>query len=270
MSSTGIIELTEFNIHPTAQVAASVKLGADVRIGAFTVIEDNVTIGDNCVVHAHAVIHRFVILGKNNQVHPHAVIGGLPQDLSFDSKTETFVRIGDNNIFREGVTVNRATQENSATQIGSRCFFMNNTHVGHDCVVGDENILATGATLGGHVQVEDNVFFGGGVMIHQFCRIGSLVMVQGTTGISKDLIPYTLVGGRSARHYRLNTVGLRRAGIVRDRYKTLSQAYRQLRNRETIEGLEKTAEILHLKEWLSAKSIRGIHGFAEADSNDKG
>ncbi len=257
--------MTVSKIHPTAQVAASAKLGKSVCVGAFAIIEDDAVIGDNCVIHAHAVIRPFVTFGANNQVFPHAVIGGSPQDLSFDLGIESFVQIGDNNIFREGVTVNRATQENSATRIGSDCFLMNNSHVAHDCKVGDGNIFATGATLGGHVQVGDKTFFGGGVMVHQFCRIGSLAMVRGTTGVSMDVIPYTMVGGVPARHYRLNTIGLRRDGIVRERYKAVSQAFRRLRVRQSIEGIDKTPEILHLRRWLSEKSIRGIHGFATTD-----
>lgn len=262
--------MTEPKIHPTAQVANSAKLGERVIVGPFAVIEDDVILGDDCIVHAHAIIHRLVKFGNNNQVYPHAVIGGLPQDLSFDPDSETFVRIGDNNTFREGTTVNRATRKNSSTRIGCNCFFMNNSHMGHDCVIGDNNVLATGATLGGHVLVGDGVFFGGGVMVHQFCRIGSLVMIRGTTGVSMDVIPYTMVGGVPARHYRLNTVGLRRAGIVKNRYKMVSQAFRLLRNRQTIDGLEATQEILRLREWLSGESKRGIHGFATVKSKTKG
>ena len=250
-------------------MAASAKLGKGVCVGAFAIIEDDVIISDNCAIHAHAIIHPFVIFGANNQVFPHAVIGGLPQDLSFDVGTKSFVQIGDNNIFREGVTVNRATGENSATRIGSDCFLMNNSHVGHDCKVGDGNIFATGVTLGGHVQVGEKTFIGGGVMVHQFCRIGSLAMVQGATGVSMDIMPYTMTGGFPLRHYRLNTIGLRRNGIVRERYKAVSQAFRKLRLRQGIEEIDETPEILHLRQWLLEKSIRGIHGFAKTDSKTR-
>ncbi len=256
-------------IHSTAQVATSAKLGKGVSVGAFAIIEDGVVVGDGCVIHAHAVIHPFVILGSNNQVFPHTAIGGLPQDLSFGVRTKSFVHIGDNNVFREGVTVNRATRENSSTKIGSDCFLMNNSHVAHDCQVGDGNIFASGATLGGHVQVGDRTFFGGGVMVHQFCRIGSLVMIRGTTGVSMDVIPYTMVGGVPARHYRLNTIGLRRDGIVRDRFKAVSVAFRRLRARQNLEPIEQTTEISYLRQWLSEKSIRGIHGFAMIESKNR-
>ncbi|MDD5036188.1 MAG: acyl-ACP--UDP-N-acetylglucosamine O-acyltransferase, partial [Methylococcaceae bacterium] len=175
------------NIHPTAYVASGAKLGADVSVGPFAVIEDQVEIGEDCRIGAHAIIQPKVRMGSGNVIHPTAVIGGLPQDLAFDPNTETWVEIGDDNIFREGVSISRATQPGGATRIGSRCYLMNNSHVGHDCSVGDHTIFAGGATLGGHVQVGERVFLGGGVMIHQFCRIGSYAMLQGLAGINKDV-----------------------------------------------------------------------------------
>lgn len=250
-------------IHPTAQIASNVKLGAGVRIGAYAVIEESVEIADHCVIGAHAVIQPYVKMGAHNTVHPHAVIGGLPQDIGFDHSTVSYVEIGDHNVFREGFTVNRATREKAATRIGSRGYFMNNSHIGHDCSVGDGNIFASGATLGGHAQVGDRVFLGGGVMVHQFCRIGSLAMVQGTRGINKDVIPFLLIGGSPARHYRLNAVGLRRAGVEGERYQVLATAFRRLRNREALTDLPQTPEIVHLIQWLSAESKRGVHGFMD-------
>ena len=237
------------------------ELGDRGTIGAYAVIEKNVEIADGCCIDAHAVIREYVRMGKNNKVHPHAVIGGLPQDLSFDAGKKSYVNIGDNNIFREGVTVNRATVDCSSTRIGSDCYFMNNSHVAHDCVVGNNCVFATSATLGGHVEIGSQVFLGGGAMIHQFCRIGTLAIVRGVTGVSKDVIPYTLVGGTPVRHYKLNTVGLRRAGIKGHRYKALSLAFRQLRKRANIQDLDETPELIYLKSWLSAESKRGIHGF---------
>ncbi len=252
-------------VHASALIASQARLGSGVTVGAFAVIEDEVEIGDQCRIGAHAVVHRYVRMGKGNQIHPHAVIGGLPQDLGFDAERATSVEIGDRNVFREGVTINRATA--TATRIGSNGYFMNNSHVAHDCVVGDHAIFATGATLGGHVQVGDRVFLGGGVMVHQFCRIGSLSMVRGTSGISKDVIPYTLIGGFPVRHYRLNTVGLRRAGVEGERLRALSNAFRRLRRRESLDDLPPTPELLHLWAWLAAESRRGIHGFAELRGN---
>lgn len=254
-------------IHPTAYVCPEAELGADVSVGPFAVIEGPCRIGDGCVIEAHAVVRPHVRMGRNNHVHPHAVLGGLPQDLGFDPATETFLEIGDNNVFREGVTVSRATGAGLATRIGDHNYFMNNTHVGHDCLLGDHNILASGATLGGHVEVGDRVFFGGGVMVHQFCRIGGFAILQGLAGINKDSLPFTMVGGRPGKHYRLNLVGMRRAGIDGERLKAVSAAFRRLKKKETLEGLPETPELGYLRGWLSAQSRRGgLLGFIEAGS----
>lgn len=256
-------------IHPTAVIAPDVELGSGVSVGAFAVLEGPSRIGDGCAIDAQAVIRPHVYLGQRNRVHATAVLGGLPQDLAFDPATVTMLDIGDDNVFREGVTISRATQPGGATRIGSGNYFMNNTHAGHDCVLGDANILASGATLGGHAQVGDRAFFGGGVMVHQFCRIGSFVILQGLAGINKDVLPFTMVGGRPGRHYRLNLVGLRRAGIDGERLKAVSAAFRRLRARQGLDGLPDTDELAYLREWLSTPSKRGGYlGFVAARGRD--
>lgn len=252
------------NIHPTAFIASDVNLGAGVSIGPYAVIEGPTEIGDGCRIESHAVIHSFVRMGRNNHVCPHAVIGGLPQDLGFDPFLETYVEIGDGNVFREGVTVSRATRKGGATLIGADNYLMNNSHVAHDCRLGDNNIFASGATLGGHVQVGDRVFFGGGVMVHQFCRIGSFAILQGLAGINKDVIPFTMVGGRPGKHYRLNLVGMRRGGIDGDRLKAVSTAYRRLRAKKSLDDLPDTPELAYLRRWLAEESNRhGTLGFVD-------
>ncbi|CAG1020534.1 UDP-N-acetylglucosamine acyltransferase [Patescibacteria group bacterium] len=250
-------------IHSTAYISPDAKLGQNVKVGAFAVIEACVEIGDDCDIGAHAVVQPFVKLGSGNVLHPNAVLGDLPQDTSFKAETVSWLIIGDNNVFREGFTAHRASKENAETRIGSNCYFMNNSHVAHDCQVGDKTIFANNVAIGGHVQVGNNVFMGGNVVAHQFCRIGSFAIVQGTTGLNMDVIPFTLIGGRPARHYRLNTVGLRRAGITGERYKILESAFRLLRQKQPIEHLEDTEELQLLKNWLAVKSKRGTHGFIE-------
>lgn len=256
------------SIHPTAYIADGAKLGANVSVGPFAVIDDRVEIGDGCQIGAHAVIHPYVRMGRGNVVHPHAVLGGLPQDLGFDPTTETYVELGDGNVLREGVTISRATKAGGSTRLGSNNYLMNNTHVGHDCVLGDYNILASGATLGGHCRVDDRVFFGGGVMVHQFCRIGSLAMLQGLAGINKDVIPYTMVGGRPGMHYRLNLVGMRRAGIDGDRLKAVSAAFRRLRARGALDDLPDTPELAYIRAWFGAGSKRGALAFFELEGRE--
>ena len=155
--------------------------------------------------------------------------------------------------------------------MGSNNYFMNNVHVGHDCLLGDGNIMASGATLGGHVDVGDRVFFGGGVMVHQFCRIGSLAILQGLAGINKDALPFTMIGGRPGKHYRLNLVGMRRAGVDGDRLKLVSTAFRRLKKHESLADLPTTPELEYLQNWLDSESRRaGILGFVEANTRGEG
>jgi UDP-N-acetylglucosamine acyltransferase len=250
-------------LHPSAYIAEGAKLGSNVQIGPFAVIEAGAEIGDDCRIGAHAVIHSHVRMGAHNIVHPSAVIGGLPQDLGFNPEENTWVELGEGNVIREGVTINRATKPGTATRIGSKCYLMNNSHIGHDCSVGDHTIFASGATLGGHVHVGDRVFLGGGVMVHQFCRIGCYAMIQGLAGLNKDALPFMMTGGRPGKHYRLNLVGMRRAGIDGDRLKAVSAAMRRLRNRQSLDDLPDTAELAYLREWLSEGGKRGILGFVD-------
>jgi UDP-N-acetylglucosamine acyltransferase len=254
------------NIHPTAFIASDVTLGDDITVGPFAVIETGAELGADCQVGAHAVVHGQVKMGAGNILHPHAVLGGLPQDTSFNAETVSWLIIGDNNVFREGFTAHRSSKENAETRIGSGCFFMNNSHVAHDCTIGNNTIFANNVAIGGHVEVGNNVFMGGAVVVHQFCRVGSYAIVQGTTGLNMDVIPFMLIGGRPARHYKLNTVGLRRAGITGDRYNVLAAAFRLLKNRQSLDGLEETEELRQLKNWLAIKSKRGLHGFIDVSS----
>ena len=254
------------NIHPTAYIATDVELGDNITVGPFAVIESGAEMGANCQVGAHAVVHGHVKMGAGNILHPHAILGGLPQDTGFKAETVSWLTIGDNNIFREGFTAHRATKENGETCIGSGCYFMNNSHVAHDCNIGSNTIFANNVAIGGHVEVGNNVFMGGAVVVHQFCRVGSFAIVQGTTGLNMDVIPFMLIGGRPAKHYRLNTIGLRRAGIIGDRYNVLSAAFRLLKNKQSLDDLEETEELRQLKEWLAVKSRRGMHGFIDVSS----
>ncbi len=260
--------MSSASIHPTAIIAESAHIGAGVKVGPYAIIGEQVHLGDQTVIEAHAVIHAYVTMGKQNHVHPFAAIGGLPQDISFDPDLATSTRIGDANTFREGVTINRASFENKATQIGNHCYFMNCAHVGHDCVVGDNNIFASQATLGGHTHVGDRIFFGGGAMVHQFCRVGSYAMIAGIAPVTQDVIPFTLLGRSPVRHYRLNSIGLRRAGIVGPNFKALSTAFRLLRAKKPLDDLPDTTEIKYLRNWLAEESKRGIHGFITTKGKD--
>lgn len=247
---------TTANIHPSAQI------GEGVTIGAWAVIEADVVIGDGCRLDAHAFIRRGVQMGQGNRVDPFVVLGGDPQDIGFDLQSDTFVKIGDNNVFREHVTIHRSTVAGTATEIGSNCYFMNYSHAAHDCVVGDGCILANAVQLGGYVKVGNGVVFGAGAMAHQFCRIGSLAMVAAMIPIRKDILPYTMAGGEPVKHYRMNAVGVRRSGMARENVKAISSALRALRESSNKDiGEIKSPEVSQLKKWLKAESKRGVYAW---------
>lgn len=258
------------SIHSAAVVAPTAKLGQNVTVGPFAIIEEGVEIGDDSVIDSHTIIRKGVKMGRNNFMHPFCVIGGNPQHMTFDMATPTGVVIGDDNIFHESVTVNRSTVE-EATRIGSGCFFMNNSHVGHDAVVGDKVIMATNCALGGHAIIENNVFMGGSAMVHQFTRVGCYCMVAGGTMTRMDAYPYSLVGGWPVKHYRTNLIGLRRAGITRESIRAIEQAFRNIRETGKMDATElpDTPEIHHLREWIAAGTKRGIYGFLKGKSEEK-
>ncbi len=254
--------MSDTQIHPTAIIAPNAVISDGVVVEPYAIIKDHVEIGENSVIGPHAVIHDYVRMGSGNRIHAHAVIGDLPQDISFDPAMETWVEIGDGNTIREGVTIHRATNPGTPTRVGSNCFLMAYAHIGHDCQLGDGVIFASYSALGGHTEIGDNVVLGAAVAIHQFCRIGSYTMLAGFMGVRKDVLPYTMIAGDPARHYRLNTVGLRRAGVKGARYKALEAAYRAVRSGDkSLQEIESTPEVEHLREWLSAKSKRGLSGF---------
>jgi UDP-N-acetylglucosamine acyltransferase len=247
-------------VHKTAVVSAEAIVESGARIGPYAVVERDVFIGENTTIGPHVVLHPHVKLGAGNQIHAHAIIGDLPQDLGFSGEI-TRVQTGDNTVIREQVTVHRSTSKERPTSIGSNCFLMTQSHVGHDCQIGDGVILSNLATLAGHVHVGTKAVMGGLVPVHQFVRIGNYAMVGGHTGIRKDVLPFSMVSGEPARHFRLNTIGLRRAGIKGQRYQALEAAFRILRRGGSLEILSNTPEIDLLRAWLAAPSRRGLTGF---------
>lgn len=261
--------MPETLIHPSAFVAPTAILGRGVRVGPFAVIEDHVEIGDECVLDAHAVVRSFVRMGARNRIHAHAVLGGEPQDVSFGGE-ETRVEIGDDNVLREAVTIHRATRLEHPTRIGSGCMLMVNAHVAHDCQLGDNVMMTNDVNFAGHVQAGNNVIVGGGTQVHQFVRIGQYAMVSGSTGLSRDALPFTMLFGILARHVRLNTIGLRRAGIKGERYRALETAFRALRDGGPLDDLPDTEEVRHLRDWLGQPSKRGLSAFVRRGEKNSG
>jgi UDP-N-acetylglucosamine acyltransferase len=213
-------------IHPTAIVHPQAKIHPGVKIGAYAVIDADVELGADCVVGPHVYLTGVTRIGNGNQFHAGCVIGDAPQDLKY-SGAPTRVRIGVRNVFREHVTVHRATKADGETVIGSNNFLMAGAHVAHNCIVGNDVIIANGAMLGGHAEVQDRAFISGNCLVHQFCRVGTLAMMQGGAAISQDLPPFTVVHNVNEL-CGLNTVGLRRAGLAADERLELKRLYRAL------------------------------------------
>jgi UDP-N-acetylglucosamine acyltransferase len=213
-------------IHPTAIIHPLAKIGANVRIGPHAVVDANVELGADCVVGPHVYLTGVTRIGTANVFHAGSVIGDAPQDLKYQDEP-TRLEIGDGNVFREHVTVHRSNKLAEATFIGSNNLFMAGAHVAHNCLVGNRVIFANGATLGGHVTVQDSAFLSGHCLVHQFCRVGTLAIMQGGSAISKDLPPFTVARGDNGI-CGLNTIGLRRAGFSAPERQELRQLYHLL------------------------------------------
>lgn len=198
-------------IHPTAIVHPGARVAPGVKIGPYAVIDEGVTLGEGCELGPYVYLTGSTQIGRENKFHSGCVIGDLPQDLRYKGEPSQVV-IGDKNVFREHVTVHRSNKLSEPTTVGSNNLLMAGCHVGHNTMVGNHVIIANGALLGGHVTVEDRVFISGTCLVHQFTRIGTLALMQGGSGVSKDLPPFTIAAGNNSIS-GLNTIGLRRAGI---------------------------------------------------------
>ena len=215
-----------FVIHPTAIISPQAKLDSTVEVGPYAVIDGGVEIGPRCIIGPHAYLTGLTTMGARNRIYAGCVLGEAPQDLKYQG-TPTALRIGDDNVFREHVTVHRSTKAGEATILGSHNFLMAHCHVAHNCQLGDHVIIANGALLGGHVSVADRAFISGNCLVHQFVRVGMLALMQGGSAISKDLPPFTTARGDNGI-CGLNTVGLRRAGLTPAERLELRQLYHAL------------------------------------------
>jgi UDP-N-acetylglucosamine acyltransferase len=216
-------------IHTHAIVAPGARLGARVKIGAYALVGEHVELGEGCMLDAHAVVQGPAKIGRNNVFHPFCSVGGDPQDLKFHGE-QTELTVGDGNTFREFVTVSRGTVGGGGkTTIGNGSLFMAYAHVAHDCHVGNETIFANGATLAGHVSVEDFATIGAFSPVHQFCRIGRYAYIGASTVITQDVPPFSrVVTERETKNYGINSVGLERRGFSKERLQALQRAYRLL------------------------------------------
>lgn len=213
-------------IHSTAIIDPRATIDPSVEIGAYVVVDGVVQIGAGTRIFPHAYITGWTEIGANCEIHPGAVVGHVPQDLAFEKK-ESYCRIGEGTVIREGASIHRGTDAGSATVIGKRCHLMANAHVGHNCRVGDDVKMTNGAVLGGHVEIGEGAFLSGYVGVHQFVRIGELVMAGGVQRIVNDVPPYFLVvdNGCCAG---VNLVGMKRAGFSKEQRAEVREAYRIL------------------------------------------
>jgi UDP-N-acetylglucosamine acyltransferase len=210
-------------IHPTALISPEAELACDVQVGPFAVIEGRVCLGPGCIVRPHVHLVGPLTMGRGNIVFTGAVLGERPQHLKYNDEP-TSLEIGDDNVFREQVTVHRGTCHSWRTRIGSHNYFMAHSHVGHDCQVGNRCIIANGALVAGHCVIEDNVYLSGNCAIHQFCRIGRLALLSGTSATTKDIPPFMIQ--QAINHVvGINVVGMRRAGMTSEQINSVRRAF---------------------------------------------
>ncbi len=252
-------------ISPLAYIDKDAIIGENCEIGPFCFIDKNVVIGDNNVLMNNVSILYGARIGNGNTFFPGAVISGIPQDLKFRGE-ETTAEIGDNNTFRENVTVNRGTAAKGKTVVGSNNLVMENAHIAHDCVFGSGIIMGNSTKLGGEVIVDDNAIISATVLVHQFCRIGGYTMVQGGSRTSKDIPPYVIGGKEPIAYEGLNIIGLRRRGFSPELIDNIHNAYRlvyqsSLTVNEAMERIKNdvpmSKEIQYIVDFVSS-SKRGI------------
>ncbi len=214
------------SIHPTAVIDATAEIHAEAEVGPYVVIGGQVRINGGTRIMAHAYITGWTDIGQDNEIHPGVILGDAPQDQSYQGE-ETYLKIGNHNIFREHVQVHRGTAAGSSTVIGDHNFLMASAHVGHNCRLGDHIVIANGALLGGYVEVANRAFISGHCVVHQFVRVGELSLMRGLSGTSRDVPPYAIVDWQH-RVRGVNVIGLKRAGFDEPRIREIKEAFRIL------------------------------------------
>jgi len=262
-------------IHPHAIIDSGAVIGENVTVGPGAVIESNVVIGNGCVIGPTAVIKSYTTMGDNCRVHAGAVIGDVPQDLSFKNII-SYVRVGSRNVFREGVTINRGTAQDSITTVGDDCYLMANSHLAHNTTLGNKVILANGVLLGGYVQIGDGAFISGNSVVHQFCRVGRLAMVGGLSGISKDVPPFSMTrSGHINTLVGLNIVGLRRSGFTPEQRKNIRSCFKIIFHQkmnitqamEVLASMKDNAAASEFREFIQSAK-RGICKISDRFANE--
>ena len=241
--------LRKTEIHPTAVIHPWARIGEGVKIGPYTVIDENVEIGDDCEIGSNVHIEGATRIGRGNRFFHGSSVGTAPQDLKYGGE-RTYLTIGDDNVFREFVTLNLATGEGESTVIGSRCLLMAYVHVAHNCVIGNEVILANAVNLAGHVFIDDFVTVGGLTPIHQFVRIGKYAFIGGGSRVERDVPPFVKLAGNPLQLYGLNSIGLERRGFSAERRAHVKRIYKLLYRSDL--NVSQVLDILDGDDWDSA------------------
>ncbi|MEM8955238.1 MAG: acyl-ACP--UDP-N-acetylglucosamine O-acyltransferase [Verrucomicrobiota bacterium] len=256
--------MSETKIHPTAVVDSSAELGEGVEIGPYCVVQAGVKMGDGCWLQNHVTIAGPSKIGRWNKFFAYGSIGQQTQDLKYGGEP-TYLEVGDGNVFREFVTVNRGTGADTKTVIGNGGNFLAYSHVAHDCVVGDRVILSNNGTLAGHVVLEEGAILGGLTAIHQFCRMGKMAITGGCSKIVQDIPPFMIADGNPAEVRGVNTVGLQRAGAPESVARQLKEAFKIVYRRnlnvaqavDALKAMDGSEELAHLIRFIEG-SERGI------------
>lgn len=246
-------------IHPAAIIEKGAEIADGAAIGPYCVIGGNVVIGAGTRLISHVTIDGRTTIGSSCTIHPFVSLGGPPQDITYQGE-ETTCLVGNNNVIREYVTVNRGTKSSGTTRVGNNNFIMAYSHIAHDCVVGSNVIMANCATLAGHSHIEDFVILSGLCAIHQFCRVGKYAFVSGLTGVPKDIPPFVMAAGNRATLYGLNVVGLERHGFSKEEIAVLKKAYRILFR----SSLSLQASLEQIEEELDGECVRELVTFIRA------
>jgi len=257
--------MSDVQIHPSTLVDPSAEIGAGTIIGPYCVIAPEVMLGENCWLQHHVTLCGPMRAGARNKFYSYCSIGQQTQDLKYQGEP-TYLEIGDDNTFREFVTINRSTTGEGKTRVGSRGNFLAYSHIGHDCTVGDEVVFSNNGTLAGHVQVGNHAVMGGLTAVHQFCRIGRFAITGGCTKIVQDVPPFMIADGNPAEIRGVNLVGLERKGFTPESVKWIKEAFRLIyrskyNTRQAVdavrEELPQTEEIMQIIEFIE-QSERGI------------
>jgi UDP-N-acetylglucosamine acyltransferase len=257
--------MSDVQIHPTAIVDPLAEIGAGTIVGPYCIVDAAVVLGPECWLQHHVTLSGPTTVGTRNKFYAYCSIGQQTQDLKYQGEP-TYLEIGDENSFREFVTINRSTTAEGKTRVGHRGNYLAYSHVGHDCAVGDGVVFSNNGTLAGHVQVGDHAIMGGLTAVHQFCRLGRFAITGGCSKIVQDVPPFMIADGNPAKVRGINIVGLERAGFSAETIKTIKEAFRliyrsKFNTRQAVEAIRQelpvSSEITQLLEFIQT-SERGI------------